>query len=84
MGAQTAADLDRFAAMGVTPQRLTLVGNIKFDRVLPADIHERGAQWRAYYAEAVRCGSRAARIRTRRRSCWRRTARCEWASRARC
>jgi 3-deoxy-D-manno-octulosonic-acid transferase len=50
VGAQTAADLERFAAMGVMPQRLTLVGNIKFDRILPADIHERGAQWRAYYA----------------------------------
>ena len=50
VGAQTAADLDRFAAMGVMPQRLTLVGNVKFDRILPADIHERGAQWRDYYA----------------------------------
>lgn len=50
VGAQTAADLARFAAMGVIPQRLTVVGNIKFDRILPADIHERGAQWRAYYA----------------------------------
>ncbi len=50
VGAQTAADLERFAAMGVMPQRLTLVGNVKFDRVLPADIHERGAQWRDYYA----------------------------------
>jgi 3-deoxy-D-manno-octulosonic-acid transferase len=49
VGGQTAADLERFAAMGVMPQRLTLVGNIKFDRILPADIHERGAQWRAYY-----------------------------------
>jgi 3-deoxy-D-manno-octulosonic-acid transferase len=50
VGAQTAADLERFAAMGVMPQRLTLLGNVKFDRVLPADIHERGAQWRDYYA----------------------------------
>lgn len=50
VGAQSAADLDRFAAMGVRPQRLSVVGNVKFDRVLPADIHERGAQWRAYYA----------------------------------
>jgi 3-deoxy-D-manno-octulosonic-acid transferase len=49
VGGQTAVDLERFAAMGVMPQRLTLVGNIKFDRILPADIHERGAQWRAYY-----------------------------------
>jgi 3-deoxy-D-manno-octulosonic-acid transferase len=50
VGAQSAADLERFAAMGVAPQRLALVGNVKFDRILPADIHERGAQWRTYYA----------------------------------
>jgi 3-deoxy-D-manno-octulosonic-acid transferase len=50
VGAQSAADQERFAAIGVPPQRLAVVGNIKFDRVLPADIHERGAQWRTYYA----------------------------------
>lgn len=50
VGAQSAADLERFAAIGVAPQRLALVGNIKFDRTLPADIHERGALLRACYA----------------------------------
>jgi 3-deoxy-D-manno-octulosonic-acid transferase len=49
VGAQTAADLERFAAIGVAPQRLLLAGNIKFDRTLPADIHERGALLRACY-----------------------------------
>ena len=49
VGAQTAADLERFAAIGVAPQRLTLAGNIKFDRTLPADIYERGALLRACY-----------------------------------
>jgi 3-deoxy-D-manno-octulosonic-acid transferase len=50
VGAQTAADADRFAAMGVPSSRLALVGNIKFDRTLPADIYERGALLRACYA----------------------------------
>jgi 3-deoxy-D-manno-octulosonic-acid transferase len=50
IGAQTAADVERFAAIGVAPERLTVVGNIKFDRTLPADIYERGALLRACYA----------------------------------
>ena len=50
VGAQTAADAERFAAIGVAVQRLALVGNIKFDRTLPADIYERGALLRACYA----------------------------------
>jgi 3-deoxy-D-manno-octulosonic-acid transferase len=50
VGAQSAADAERFAAMGVAPSRLALVGNIKFDRTLPADIYERGALLRACYA----------------------------------
>src|SRR5579863_9480297 len=35
VGAQTPPDLERFAALGVAPDRLILAGNIKFDRVLP-------------------------------------------------
>lgn len=50
VAAQSAADLERFAAMGVAPERLTLAGNIKFDRTLPADIFERGTLLRACYA----------------------------------
>jgi len=50
VGAQTAVDLERFAALGVAPERLLLAGNIKFDRTLPADIYERGALLRACYA----------------------------------
>jgi len=50
VGAQTAADLERFAALGVNPQRLLLVGNVKFDRTLPDDIYERGVLLRACYA----------------------------------
>ncbi|MFI4869186.1 MAG: lipid IV(A) 3-deoxy-D-manno-octulosonic acid transferase [Steroidobacterales bacterium] len=52
VGAQTDADAQRFAALGVPPARLAVVGNIKFDRnVLPGQL-ERGAQLRARYAGA--------------------------------
>jgi 3-deoxy-D-manno-octulosonic-acid transferase len=50
VGAQTAADLERFATLGVPSDRLALVGNVKFDRVLPDDIYERGVLLRACYA----------------------------------
>ncbi len=50
VGAQTPADVERFTALGVASDRVSLAGNIKFDRTLPADIHERGALLRACYA----------------------------------
>jgi 3-deoxy-D-manno-octulosonic-acid transferase len=50
VGAQTAADAERFVAIGVAAARLSVAGNIKFDRTLPADIYERGALLRACYA----------------------------------
>jgi 3-deoxy-D-manno-octulosonic-acid transferase len=49
VGAQTEADAQRFAALGVPPARLSVVGNIKFDRTLPPGLLERGAQLRARY-----------------------------------
>ena len=50
VGAQSEADAARFRAIGVAPQRLALVGNIKFDRILPEDIYERGAALRSLVA----------------------------------
>jgi 3-deoxy-D-manno-octulosonic-acid transferase len=50
VGAQSAADAQRFGSLGVPPARLTVVGNIKFDRQLPAQVVQRGAQLRARYA----------------------------------
>jgi 3-deoxy-D-manno-octulosonic-acid transferase len=50
VGAQTPADLERFASLGVPAGRLSLVGNVKFDRTLPDDIYERGVLLRACYA----------------------------------
>jgi 3-deoxy-D-manno-octulosonic-acid transferase len=49
VGAQTEADGQRFAALGVPPARISVSGNIKFDRTLPPGIAERGAQLRARY-----------------------------------
>lgn len=50
VAAQTSADAGRFAALGVAASRLTLLGNIKFDRTLPDDIYERGILLRSLFA----------------------------------
>jgi len=50
VGAQSAADAQRFAALGVNPSRLSVVGNLKFERTMPSEISARGAQARARYA----------------------------------
>lgn len=50
VGAQTDADAQRFAALGVPAQRLAVVGNIKFDRTVPSGLVQRGAQLRTRYA----------------------------------
>ena len=50
VGAQSVADAERFAALGVDPARLSVVGNLKFERTMPAEIGARGARARARYA----------------------------------
>ncbi len=50
VAAQTHADAQRFAALGVPAARLAVVGNIKFDRELAPGLVERGAALRARYA----------------------------------
>jgi 3-deoxy-D-manno-octulosonic-acid transferase len=50
VAAQTDADAQRFAALGVPAARLAVVGNIKFDRRLPPGLSQRGALLRARYA----------------------------------
>lgn len=42
IGAQTQADADRFLAMGSDAARTYVTGNIKFDLVIPDEIHTRG------------------------------------------
>ncbi len=43
IGAQTASDATRFRRLGVTTERLTVTGNLKFEMQLPADHAERRA-----------------------------------------
>ena len=50
IGAQSSADAQRFALLGVPPARLRVLGNIKFDRSVAADLPQRGAALRARYA----------------------------------
>lgn len=52
VGAQSEADARRFATLGVPAARISVVGNIKFDRALPAGMIERGAQLRALWGAA--------------------------------
>lgn len=47
VAAQSAADAERFAALGVPSERLSVVGNLKFDRPAPLDAHVHGAALRA-------------------------------------
>ena len=54
VGAQTDADAARYAALGVPPERLAVVGNIKFDRAAAPEQMQRGQQLRARYG-AGRC-----------------------------
>jgi 3-deoxy-D-manno-octulosonic-acid transferase len=51
VGAQSDADAQRFATLGVPAQRLSVAGNIKFDRTVPADLQRRGAALRERYAQ---------------------------------
>jgi len=48
VAAQSAADAERFAALGVPPERLSVAGNLKFDRPAPLDASARGAALRAW------------------------------------
>ncbi len=50
VAAQSAADAQRFAALGVPAERLRVCGNIKFDRAVPRELIARGAALRAQYA----------------------------------
>ncbi len=49
VGAQTESDAQRFAALGVPPARLAVVGNIKFDRTAGTEQVQRGARLRTRY-----------------------------------
>ncbi|MGH8148912.1 MAG: lipid IV(A) 3-deoxy-D-manno-octulosonic acid transferase [Steroidobacteraceae bacterium] len=50
VAAQTEADAARFRALGTAPGRTHVVGNLKFDLVLPAETHARGGALRERHA----------------------------------
>lgn len=52
VAAQSEADAQRFIALGVPRGRVSVVGNLKFDRVPSADTAARGAALRSQYAQA--------------------------------
>jgi 3-deoxy-D-manno-octulosonic-acid transferase len=43
---QSAADAERILALGASPERVRVVGNLKFDVTPPADASSRAEQWR--------------------------------------
>src|SRR6185312_5176318 len=47
VAAQSSADAARFAALGVPAERLSVAGNLKFDRPVPLEARTRGAALRA-------------------------------------
>jgi 3-deoxy-D-manno-octulosonic-acid transferase len=50
VGAQSSADAQRFALLGVPAARLSVIGNIKFDRTMSSDLKRRGTELRQRYA----------------------------------
>ena len=52
VAAQTPADAQRFAALGLPPERVSVCGNIKFDRTPSATLRTAGAALRARFAPA--------------------------------
>jgi len=50
VAAQSSEDAERFAALGVPPERLSVAGNLKFDRPAPLEAHSRGKALRALFA----------------------------------
>jgi len=52
IGAQTAADAERFRIIGAAPDRVRVIGNLKFDMEIPAAAIEAGRAFRARVAAA--------------------------------
>jgi 3-deoxy-D-manno-octulosonic-acid transferase len=46
IAAQSQTDYDRFLSLGAQPERLALVGNIKYDIELPREMVDSGVEWR--------------------------------------
>jgi 3-deoxy-D-manno-octulosonic-acid transferase len=54
IAAQTAADAERFIALGAAPARVTVMGNLKFEQIPPADAQRRAAVVRESWGGAAR------------------------------
>jgi 3-deoxy-D-manno-octulosonic-acid transferase len=54
VAAQTAADAERFIALGADPARVAVMGNLKFDQRVPADLPAQAATLRAMWGGAER------------------------------
>ncbi|MBK1641481.1 3-deoxy-D-manno-octulosonic acid transferase [Chromatium okenii] len=54
IAAQTAADAERFIALGADPARVAVMGNLKFDQCVPADLPAQAATLRAMWGGAER------------------------------
>ena len=52
VAAQTSADAQRFAGLGVPPARVQVCGNLKFDRAVAASVAAQGRALRARFAAA--------------------------------
>ncbi|HKQ16891.1 MAG TPA: lipid IV(A) 3-deoxy-D-manno-octulosonic acid transferase [Steroidobacteraceae bacterium] len=50
IAAQTAADAERFRALGIAPAAVHVAGNIKFDLEIPEDVRRAGSHIRAEFA----------------------------------
>lgn len=49
--AQTKEDAQRFVKLGVPAEKALVLGNIKFDLTVPANIHEKGRQFRLHWPQ---------------------------------
>jgi len=51
VAAQSQSDADRFRDLGVLPERLEVVGNLKFDMKVPDDLVNQSCGWRGQWGE---------------------------------
>ncbi len=76
IAAQGEDDAARFRSLGADPGNTHVTGNLKFDFAVPANVKTKGAELRAVRCRIGLCGSLAARMKAKRRSCSKRIARC--------
>ncbi len=53
--AQTKEDAQRFVELGLQAEKVSVLGNIKFDLTVPSDIHENAKNFRSKFAEKNQC-----------------------------